>query len=82
MQKNNIANTQVFYLIVVYVNCTHKCCNIFFESCYSFKTFAVILYPEFVVLYIFIYSHKHEKHNTSGLLSGVAELKEIFIQKD
>ena len=60
-QKNNIANTQVFYLHDVYLNCTHKYCNRFFESRYSFETFAGLLFRELFVIYIFTYWHKHEK---------------------
>ena len=62
MQKSNIANTRVFYLHVVYLNCTHKYCNRFFKSRYSFETFAGgVLFPEFFVIYIFTYAHKQEK---------------------
>ena len=61
MQKNNIANTQVFYLPDVYLNCTHKYYNRFFESRYSFETFADVLFPELFFRYNFTYSHKNEK---------------------
>ena len=55
MQKNNIANMQVFYLHVVYSNCTHKYCNRFFESRYSLETFAGVQFPKFFVIYLFTY---------------------------
>ena len=61
MEKNNNANTQVFYLHVAYLNCTHKYSNRFFESRYSFETFTGVLFAKFFVMYLFTYSHKHEK---------------------
>ena len=81
MPKSNIAKSQVFYLhVIVYLNCTHKYCNRFFESGYSFETSVGVLFP---LLYIFLFTQiKIKKHNTSRLLSGVTKLKKIFTQKE
>ena len=52
-QKNKITNTQVFYLHVVYLKCTHKHWNRFFESRYSFETFTGVSFPEFLTIYFY-----------------------------
>ena len=66
----------MFYLHCCILKCTHKHCNRFFESHYSFETFytysvSQILYYTFLLIYINL-----KKHNASGLLFGAKKVEE------
>ena len=80
MQKNNIANTQLFYLHVVYLNWTHNIATDSLNHAILLRHLQVLYFPN-SFLYIFTYIIM-KKHNTSRLLTGVTRLKEIFTQKE
>ena len=71
----------MFYLHCCILKWTHKHCNRFFESHYSFETFYAYSISQ-IIYYIFLLLHINlKKYNASGLLPGVNKVEENFHTK-
>ena len=75
--KKTILQTHSCFIYMLFANAHVNIATWFFELCYSFETFAGVLFPEFFIAYVYL-----SIWAWIWTLSGVAKLKKIFTQKE